>query len=553
MKQWKYLLVLLLIFVTISGCGGGSKKSSTGTVTGTLTLGSTVSAANVTSKTTQTKTIARGIFPKISYRRSKLTATAVVNEKIIKLRSGLSTTQAQQIIEGLGGTIKQKVYGADNVYVIQIDSQSISDLAVTRNSNISYLHNNHLYYAQDTTVVPNDSYYSEYQTWNYELLNLPKAWYIQKGNTNVVVAVVDTGVSLSHPDLAANLVNGYDFVGNDSDPSDNTYFDEDNRYSHGTHVAGIISAVTNNSLGMAGVAWNVKIMPIRVLGNSGTGTEGNIISGIYWAVNNGANIINLSIGGEYLVSQASQVFKDALQYALDHNVTVVAAAGNESHYVDFPANYPGVIAVSAVDASGKLTNYSNYGAEIWVGAPGGGANRDDITSYVHSLSYDKQSLENGYIGMAGTSMACPHISALAALLYSRGVKTPSKIRERLKTNSTGFNTQTGYGVPDAFITLLSTAKVFYALADGTCGTMKDVRVGNSYTVSGIPPGQAYVCAFVDTDADGQVSTGDLFTFRGLTSAAGVVTTQDLTLEKVTVSPAKSISDYISECIKAGSQ
>ncbi len=554
MKQWKYLLGLLLIFVTISGCGGGGgKKSTTGTVTGMLTLGSTVDAARIGGKTNQVKFAGQGSFPKVSFRRSQLTTSSIANEKIVKLRPGLSEVQAQQVIMALGATIKRKIYGPTNMYVIKTDSTSAQSSDFTNNTDIVYVQNNHIFYAQDTTVTPNDTDYSEYQSWNYTMLNLPKAWSIQKGNSNVVVAVIDSGVATSHPDLMSNLVSGYDFVSNDSDPSDNTYYNGKNRYSHGTHVAGIISAVTNNGLGVAGVGWNVKIMPVRVLENDGSGSEDAIISGIQWAVDHGANIINLSIGGEFTAAQASQALKDALQNALNNNVTIVAAAGNEGHYVDFPANYPGVIAVSAVDANGRLTSYSNYGSEIWVGAPGGDANRDDITSYVYSLSYDKLSQANGYIGMAGTSMACPHISGLAALLYSRGVKTPSKIRERLKTNSTGFNIQTGYGVPDAFLTLLGTAKVFYVLADGTCGTMKDARVGSSYSVSRIPPGQAYVCAFVDTDADGQVSTGDLFAFKGLTSTAGVVTTQDLTLEKVTISPAKPISVYISEYIKAGFQ
>ena len=542
----KYSLIFLLALTILAGCGGGSSTggsyatATTGTVSGTLSL---ATASSSSSKINISRSPLPS-FPKAPLQKAAMSRASVSNEKIVKFHANLSEEAIRQLVHSYGGLLKRKLYGTDNTYVIQDESESLNQSGFAKDSNIEYVETSQIYHALDASVTPNDPDYATQQTWNYGLLNLPKAWKIQKGNgTGIIVAVIDTGVSLDHPDIAANLVSGYDFVDNDSTPSDNQFMNNNNRYSHGTHVAGIISAVTNNNLGVAGVAWNVKIMPVRVLGNDGSGSDYVISSGIRWAVQHGADIINLSMGAAETAAAASQTFKNALQYALNHNVTVVAAAGNERHDVDFPANYPGVIAVSAVDSHGIIASYSNYGSEVWVCAPGG----DDSSSYVFSTTYDKSLSANNniYAGMAGTSMACPHIAGLAALLYARGITSPTEIRERLKNGSASRTNQYGYGLPDAYQILgRAAAKVFYALADGTTGNMTTPGAGGVFTISNIPIGQVYACGFIDIDGDARVSSGDMFARAPVNSAAGTTVTQDLTLSPVSITTPKSLSSFI---------
>jgi serine protease len=312
-----------------------------------------------------------------------------------------------------------------------------------------------------------------------------------------------------------------------------------------------------NSTGVAGVAWNVKIMPVRVVDKTGSATDSTLSQGIQWAVDHGANIINLSLGAEITASEAATdsgfpLTVTALKNAYESGVTVVAAAGNESHYVDFPANYSHVIAVSAVDYQGNITSYSNYGSEILVCAPGGdGSSQTDAKSWVVSTTYDKlNGTDNIYIGMCGTSMACPHIAGLAALLYSYGVITPDAIRSHLKMNSTR-DDYYGYGLPNAYMTLkgvsasVATAKVFYALSDGTVGTMTSPKISGAYTISSVPAGTIYVCAFIDVDGDSNVSSGDYFAYTTLSMTSNAnLTLKNLSLKKVSIGSSKTLSNFI---------
>ncbi|MBZ4650986.1 S8 family serine peptidase [Thermosipho sp. (in: thermotogales)] len=168
---------------------------------------------------------------------------------------------------------------------------------------VKYIEPNYIYRA---FAVPNDSYYS-YQ-WHYEAINLPKTWDVIK-SANIIVAVVDTGVSFTHPDLQGIFVQGYDFVDNDNDPTDPA-----KDVSHGTHVTGTIAALSNNGKGVAGVNWGgygIKIMPIRVLGADGSGTLDAVAQGVRYAADHGAKIINMSLGG----GGDSQILRDAIQYA----------------------------------------------------------------------------------------------------------------------------------------------------------------------------------------------------------------------------------------------
>jgi len=304
-------------------------------------------------------------------------------------------------------------------------------------------------YIQKATAVPDDTYYD--LQWHYPLINLPQAWDYTTGDSNVIVAVVDTGVFLSHPDLAANLISGYDFVSstsisNDGDGIDNNPDDPGDNltpgYSsfHGTHVAGTIAAVSNNNSGVTGVAQTISLMPVRVLGLGG-GTSYDVTQGILYAAGlandsgttpaQPADIINLSLGGPGF-SGAQQ---DAITDARNAGTTVIAAAGNQgSNQAFYPAGYQGVISVSAVDFNKSLAPYSNYGGSIDVTAPGGDTSVDlngdgYLDGVLSTMANDSSGVrEPVYRFYQGTSMASPHVAGVVALMKSiHATLTPDEV------------------------------------------------------------------------------------------------------------------------------
>ncbi|WP_455207991.1 PKD domain-containing protein [Kaarinaea lacus] len=295
---------------------------------------------------------------------------------------------------------------------------------------------NYRYYP---TAVPNDTNYN--LQWHYPAINLPQAWDITTGSSNVIVAVIDTGVLLNHPDLQGQLVAGYDFIadntnsgdgepGIDSNPNDPGDGGGGTASSfHGTHVSGTIAAASNNGVGVAGIAWGVKIMPCRAVGING-GLRYDIeqcvryVSGL--PNDSGtvpaqrADIINLSLGGPTNTTTAPTAYR----LARDAGVIVVAAAGNDSSNGLFaPAAYDGVVSVSATNISRQLASYSNFGSTIDVAAPGGDSgdlNADGFFDGVLSTGGDDSNgpVVFNYRFAAGTSMASPHMAGVAALMKS---------------------------------------------------------------------------------------------------------------------------------------
>ncbi|MBA9042258.1 thermitase [Bacillus aryabhattai] len=255
---------------------------------------------------------------------------------------------------------------------------------------VEYAEPNHMLKAFYT---PNDPFFA-YQ-YGPQKVQAPDAWDVTTSNGNIKIAIIDTGVQLNHPELAIKLWPGYNFVEGNLNPNDGN--------GHGTHVAGIAGALTENSLGIAGIAPSASIIPVRALDNSGNGTLSNIANAITYSTNAGAKVINLSLGS----SQGSITLENAINYAWNQGVVIVAAAGNEaSNTLTYPAAYQNVIAVASTDINDQKSDFSNYGTWVEVSAPGSTI----LSTYTGSY----------YAYLSGTSMACPHVAGLAALLAAQG-------------------------------------------------------------------------------------------------------------------------------------
>lgn len=250
----------------------------------------------------------------------------------------------------------------------------------------------HFLYMTNESVEPNDMLYAKYQ-WNLPAIETIPGWDVTRGSEDVVVAVIDTGVDMNHPDLEGRTTEGINIVNEQSKPLDDV--------GHGTHVAGIISALVNNREGVAGISWYNKIMPIKVLDETGAGTTYSVAQGIIWAADHGAKVINMSLGNY----ADAQFLHDAIRYAFDKDVVLIAASGNDNtERPGYPAAYPEVFAVAATDSRQQKASFSNYGDYIDVAAPG--------------VNIASTYPDNHYAALSGTSMASPHVTALAALIRS---------------------------------------------------------------------------------------------------------------------------------------
>ena len=272
---------------------------------------------------------------------------------------------------------------------------------------------------------PNDPMYK--QQWHMDQIHMPAAWKIADG-AGVIVAVLDTGVAFENykkfhmvEDLAGvEFVHPYDFVGNDVHANDD--------HGHGTHVTGTIAQATHNGIGVSGIARNVKIMPLKVLSGSGSGSVAGIADAIRFAADNGAHVINMSLGGRF----PSRVLKKAVQYAHDKNVVVFCAAGNEGrNSVGYPAGYDGALAVAATQSDETTTFYSNYGKDIDIAAPGGNTREDPNGGVLQNTIAIGDPTHSGYYAFMGTSMAAPHVAGVAALVVGAGVDKNTEVEKIL--------------------------------------------------------------------------------------------------------------------------
>lgn len=281
--------------------------------------------------------------------------------------------------------------------------------------------------------IPNDPYYA-FQ-WGFRMIgaDLVRDKVKPAKIARVTIAVIDTGVNSNHKDLKVNIVPGYNFVDNNTNTMDH--------FGHGTHVAGIAAGLTNNDVGIAGIAGGSKIMPVKVLDDNGDGSDADIIKGIRYATDHGAQVINISLGGP----DSSNAMQDAITYAIKHGVNVVAAAGNENGPIETPGNCKGVITVGAIDRNGKRASYSNFGPKLDVTAPGS----DILSTYIDGNG------PSDYTYFSGTSMAAPFVSGVVAMVKAANPNlSPAEITDIIHRSATdlgdpGFDNYYGYGLVNA--------------------------------------------------------------------------------------------------------
>jgi thermitase len=388
---------------------------------------------------------------------------AVPGQYVVKLRSSVGALSASRVEQALGAEFKETINKSEGLVLVQrpvVEQQAVVISALAHNPLVEYAEPNYIYrLVGGASSLPNDPELPK--LWGMintgqrtegdggALLgkadvdiDADKAWQIETGNRGIIVAVIDTGVYWNHPDLEANIytnqaelngqpgadddgngcvddIHGCDFAGKDGDPMD--------VYGHGTHVTGTIGALGNNQNGVVGIAWNVTVLPVRFLGDDGSGTLADAVKSIDYATTMKANIMNNSWGG----GGFSQALADAIVRAKDAGSLFVAAAGNSSNDNDVSPEYPAsyaidnVMAVAAVDPLGMVADFSNWGKNsVQIAAPG-----------VNVVSYTMRGLES----WSGTSMACPHVTGVAALLLAQD-KTQSyiTIKNRLMASARPF-------------------------------------------------------------------------------------------------------------------
>ncbi len=511
------LAALLFSFIfIISACSSSSSLSeeidSTNKPEGTYIEGIISINHDFSNSTTETSSVSS--LSNSSGINNVNTESQAENEMIIHLNSGLSKSEAIAKVEEMGYRALDFMPELDAILVEVPDNGArVSAMSSAESSSdIRSSQPNHIFTTQDY-VIPNDDNFS--RQWAASAIKLPQAWRQTTGSDRVRVAVLDTGIDYNHPELAdfIDKDSSYNFIDNNSDAMDYN--------NHGTHVAGIISAKGDNGNGTAGVMWESELMAVKVLGDDGNGSEWSLAQGILYAAGlldnqprQTADIINLSLG----MSDPNHVPKTlerAIERAAAEGIIIVAASGNNgSRGVIYPAAFPDVIAVGALEENGsdmpEVTSYSNYGPEIDVTAPG---------SLIYSTLADDKF---GY--MSGTSMAAPHVSGLAGLMLSEGIRARD-VRSLLqdtaiKLGNDDFSESYGYGMINSYKSVYQANKINIILGnengdgyDIISKTKVDLNQ-SKFIIEDVPSGEYEVIAWIDIRDNGKLENGDYFASTG---------------------------------------
>ncbi|MBI2853966.1 MAG: S8 family serine peptidase [Chloroflexi bacterium] len=350
---------------------------------------------------------------------------------LVKFQPGTPDKVKAAVNQRHGGSVIGVVPGID-VQVVKVarSSAATKARAYRTEAGVKFAE---LDYTATAIFDPSDTYYGN--QWGMDQIQMPQAWDITQGSPAVKIAILDTGIDQDHPDLAAKIVANQNYTSSST---------VDDLYGHGSHVAGIAAAITNNSTGVAGVGFDSSLMNVKVLDDSGSGYYSWISSGITWAADNGAKVINMSLGGR----SGSSTLQSAVDYAWSKGVVVVAAAGNNGNSVpSYPAYYSNTIAVAATDQSDARASFSTYGSWVDVAAPGVNifSTLPNHANAIGGLNYDY---------LSGTSMATPHVAGLAALIWATPYGTSaSAVRSRIEDNAdqvSGTGTYWQYGRINAY-------------------------------------------------------------------------------------------------------
>jgi subtilisin family serine protease len=315
---------------------------------------------------------------------------------LVRFAPRASRETATRVVTRAGGRLERRI-AAVGIDVVRAEPAERQDVAqqLSRSPLVHSIEGEQLVAA--VALEPNDPHWSEQS--GLRITQFAEAWTRSTGSPDVVVAVLDTGVSPLHPDLAGAVLPGYDALNQDADAADD--------HGHGTAVAGVIAARTNNAIGIAGVCWLCHVLPVKVLGSNGFGPTSAVAAGIVWAADHGADVINLSLGSP----DSTETLRTAVRYAVDRGALVVAAAGNAGVSAPFyPAAEPDVLAVAATDDDDRPYHWSNYGGWVALAAPG---------------CLKTTALDGGYAWECGTSFAAPVVAGLAGLAWALQPSLPA--------------------------------------------------------------------------------------------------------------------------------
>lgn len=361
----------------------------------------------------------------------------VDDELLIQPKAGVSKAKLRDILSGHNAIIIEEIPSI-KVKRINVPAHALENVksALSKNPKIEFVEYNFL---AEPSIIPDDYYYL-FQEGRFSLISASAGWDISTGSSNLPIAIIDTGIDLTHPDLSAKILPGYNFYDGNTDVYDNCH--------HGTLVAGVAAAITNNSIGVAGVAWDNPIMPLKVSNPIDCrATTSNLAKAIIYAVDKSVKIINISFGGPGY----SSTLQNAVDYAWNKGSLIFASAGNDAkNEPNYPAACKNVIAVSATDGSDLPANYTNYGDWIDISAPG--------TGYT--------TLRGGGYGLAvGTSISSPYSAGLGALVFSANPSlSNAQVEDIIKKNADdlgepGFDIYYGWGRINVYKSLLAATGV----------------------------------------------------------------------------------------------